>query len=229
LLCGGTTTGITLVTLGLSREGRSVGFWGTFIVARSSRPVMELDGLTALVDRVVGQHAGGDGCQVVQLHRWPEEWNASPSPAGWEAVLVAVMEQTGQPVLAGTVFDSDGAQLIGYGPKAGRWGGWLMLERIMGYLDRAAVGYAYEDDNGDTQVEEVDDQTLREIRDRLYGICPPAHIAAPLAVRWASEAGLTADSSRVEAVLGGHATFAEDLFYRLLTVLGLPGMADAEY
>jgi hypothetical protein len=201
-----------------------VGFWGTFIVARSGRPVMELDGLTGLVDQVVGQHAGGDGWQVVQLHRWPEEWSASPSPAGWESVLVAVMEQTGQPVLAGTVFDSDGAQLIGYSRDAGRWGGWLMLERIMGYLDQAAVGYAYEDDNGDTQVEEVDDQTLREIRDRLYGVCPPAEIAAPLAARWASEAGLMADSSRVEVVLDGHATFAEDLFYRLLTVMGLPGM-----
>jgi hypothetical protein len=103
-----------------------------------------------------------------------------------------------------------------------------MLDRIMGYLDPAALGYAYEDDNGDTQVEEVDEQTLREIRDRLYRICPRAHIAAPLAVRWASEAGLTADSSRVEAVLDGHETFAEDLFYRVLTVLGLSGMAEAE-
>jgi hypothetical protein len=117
LLGGGTPMGITSLTLGLSREGHSVGFWGTFIVARSSRPVMELDGLTALVDQVVGQHPGGDGWQVMQLHRWPEEWNASPSPADWEAVLVAVMEQTGQPVLAGTVFDGDGAQLIGYAPK----------------------------------------------------------------------------------------------------------------
>jgi hypothetical protein len=104
-----------------------------------------------------------------------------------------------------------------------------MLDRIMGYLDPAALGYAYEDDNGDTQVEEVDEKTLREIRDRLYRICPRAHIAAPLAVRWASEAGLTADSSRVEAVLDGHETFAEDLFYRVLTVLGLSGMAEAEF
>jgi hypothetical protein len=68
----------------------------------------------------------------MQLHQWPEEWNASPPPADLEVVLVAAMEQTGQPVLAGTVFDSGGAQLIGYSPKAGRWGGWLMLERIMG-------------------------------------------------------------------------------------------------
>src|SRR5262245_54385696 len=133
------------------------------------------------------------------------------------------MEQTGQPVLAGTVFDSDGAQLVGYSRGAGRWCGWLMLERIMGYLDQAALGYAYEDENGDTHVEEVDDQTLREVRDRLYGICPPAEMAAPMAVRWARDAGLMADSSRVKVVLDGHETFAEDLFHRLLTVLGLPG------
>lgn len=192
-------------------------------MARSSQPLTELDGLAALVDNVMWRHASGDGWQVAQLHRWPEEWTTSPSPAGWEAVLVAVMEQTGQPVLAGTVFDSDGVQLIGYSRDAGRWGGWLMLDRIMGYFDPAALGYAYEDDNGDTQFVEADDRTLREVRDRLYGVCPPAEIAAPLAVRWASEAGLVADSSAVEVVLNGHETFAEDLFHQLLVVLGVPG------
>ena len=32
----------------------------------------------------------------------------------------------------------------------------------MAYLDQDALGYAYEDDNGDMQFEEVDEQTLRE-------------------------------------------------------------------
>jgi hypothetical protein len=201
-----------------------VGFWGTFIVARSSGPVTELDGLAPLADWVAGRHTRGEGWQVVQLHRWPEDWTAAPSRADCEGVLVTVMEQTGQPVLAGTVFASDGAALVGYSQGAGRWSGWLMLDRAMGYLDPAAIGYAYEDEDGDTQVEAPDEQTLQEIRDRLYEVCAPTQVAAPMAVRWASEAGLVTDASRVAAVLDGHETFAEDLFYRLLTALGLPGM-----
>lgn len=44
------------------------------------------------------------------------------------------MEQAGHPVLAAVVMDSDGAQLIGYSPRAGRWGGWLMLDKIIGHI-----------------------------------------------------------------------------------------------
>ncbi len=57
---------------------------------------------------------------------------------------------------------------------------------------------------------------------------PRGHIAAPLAVRWATEAGYTPTASAVEAVLDGREVFAEDLFFQLLEVLGLPGLASAE-
>ena len=82
------------------------------------------------------------------------------------------MEQTGHPVLAALVPDSDGAQLVGYSPKAG-------------------------------------------------------DLAAPLAVRWASEAGF-APSAAVEAVLNGSDAFAEELFFEPLEVLGLPDLASTE-
>lgn len=179
-----------------------MGYWGTFIVARSGRPVMELEGLKASADQVAWQRTGGDGWQVVQIHRGPDGWDSQTLPAGWERLLVSVMEQTGHPVLAAVVLDSDGAQLIGYSPKAGRWGGWLMLERIISHLD--------------------------EIRDRLYEVGPPGHIAAPLALRWATEAGYKPTASAVEAALDGGEVFAEDLFFQLLDALGLPGLASAE-
>jgi hypothetical protein len=90
------------------------------------------------------------------------------------------------------VLASDGAELIGYSPNAGRWGGWLMLDRILVHYDPHAGPYVYEDEN---------------------------------AVRWANEAGRTPTSSAVEAVLNGDEVFAEDLFFQLLDVLGLPDLA----
>jgi hypothetical protein len=93
-----------------------VGYWGTFILARSGRPVTELDGLKAAADRVVWQRSGGDGWQVVQIHRGPDGYDSERLPADWERLLVSVMEQTGHPVLAAVVLDSSGAQLIGYSP-----------------------------------------------------------------------------------------------------------------
>ena len=207
-----------------------MGYWGTFIVARSDQPMMALEGLKAAADQVAWQRTGGDGWQVVQIHRGPNGWDSRPLPADWERLLVAVMQQTGHPVLAAVVLDSDGAQLIGYSANAGRWGGWLMLERIIGHLDPAAMPYAYEDENGEIQVDEGEDYQRRlcEARERLYQVGPPGHLAAPLAVRWASEAGYAPTAAAVEAVLNGGEVFAEDLFFQLLDVLGLPGLASAE-
>jgi hypothetical protein len=95
-----------------------VGYWGTFIVARSGQPVMQLDGLKAAADQVAWQRTGGDGWQVVQIHRGPDGWDSRTSAADWESLLVSVMEQTGRPVLAAVVLDSDGGQLIGHSPDA---------------------------------------------------------------------------------------------------------------
>ena len=67
-----------------------------------------------------------------------------------------------------------------------RWlvGGWLMLERIIGHLDPAALPYVYQDENGEIQVEEGEDyqRRFREARDRLYQAGVPGQLAAPLAL-----------------------------------------------
>lgn len=207
-----------------------MGYWGIFIVARSSHPVMRLDGLKAVAGHVLGERTGGDGWKVVQIHRLPDGWDSLSSPADWERLLVSVMEQTGHPVLAAVVLDSDGAQLIGYSPDAGRWAGWLMLDRILGHLDPTAMPYAYEDETGETYVDEGEDyqRRVREARDRLHQVGLPGQLAAPLAAQWASEAGYTPTTEAVETTLNGDDVFAEDLFFKLLEILGLPGLADAE-
>ena len=140
------------------------------------------------------------------------------------------MERTGHPVLAAVVFDSDGAQLIGYGPHAGRWGGRLMLDRIIGHLDPSAWPGVYEDEHGRMQAEEGEDyqRRLRRAQDRLFAnVGPPAHRAVPHAVRWANDAGCAPAAGAVEAALDGVEAFAEDVSFQLLHALGLPGLAGA--
>jgi hypothetical protein len=77
-----------------------MGFWGTFIVARSDRPVMELEGLKASADQALWQRTGGEGWQLVKFHRGPAWVDSATLPDGWERLLISVMEQTGHPVLA---------------------------------------------------------------------------------------------------------------------------------
>jgi hypothetical protein len=125
------------------------------------------------------------------------------------------------------VLDSDGAQLIGYSPDAGRWRGWLMLDRILGHLDPTAMPYACEDENGETHVDEGEEyqRRVRETRDRLHQVGLPGHLAAPLAAQWASEAGYTPITEAVEHVLNGDEVFAEDLLLQLLKVWGCPALS----
>jgi len=94
-----------------------VGFWGTFIVARSGRPLTELDGLQAAAHQVAWQRTGGDGWQVVQVHRGPKGYDSQRLPADWERLLVSAMQQTGHPVLAAVVLDSDGASWSATAPR----------------------------------------------------------------------------------------------------------------
>jgi hypothetical protein len=196
-----------------------MGFWGSYVVLRSERPAMELPGLRVAAGRAVWSRTGDDGWQVVQIHRGPPGWDTGEL----DRTLAAVMEQTGHPVLAAVVLDSDGAQLIGYSPEAGRWGGWLMLDRIICHIEPDTLPYAYQDENGILQVE-VDADRIRAAERRLYRVGPPAALAAPPAVRWAAEAGCAPSQAAVRAAMEGRDLLAEDRFFRLLDALRLPGL-----
>ena len=207
-----------------------MGFWGTYVVGCSDRPLMELEALTPSADRVRWQRRGGEGWQVVQIHRGPDGWDSASLPAAWERVLISIVEQTGRPVLAAVVLDSDGAQLVDHSPKAGRWGGWLGLDRIIMHLDSDAAPYAHEDENCEWQVDEGEEYQHRigEAKQRLYEVGPPAHLAAPLAVRWANEAGYTPTCSAVESAMDNDDVFVEDQFFRFLGAMGLPELVDTK-
>jgi hypothetical protein len=109
---------------------------------------------------------------------------------GREQLLESLQVQTGWPVLAGIVAASDGAQVIGYSPRAGRWSGWLMLETLVGYLGSPYTDcLAVEEDEELPEDDEFWQDRYREACRLLYELAPPASIAAPGAVAWAKEAG----------------------------------------
>src|SRR5439155_13020058 len=106
-----------------------------------------------------------------------------------------------RPVLAATVLDSDGAQLVGYSPGAGRWSGWLMLERMIEYIG-SPYTHPLNDYNEEDLPEDLDAfwQERYELACRpLYELVPPAATAAPRAVAWAVEAGFAPEVDTVAA------------------------------
>lgn len=208
-----------------------MGFWGTFLVARSDRPLPDLDGVRDLADCIGWHGTGADGWQAVQLHRAPAVWRVPMTGGdGREQLLESVLAQTGQPVLAALVLASDGAQLIGYSPRAGRWSGWLNLEALLDYLgpEYTECLDVDEDEELPEDLDEFWRNRYREACRPLYAMSPPASIAAPHAVTWAVEAGYTPNLEAVEAVLAGGEAFAEDQFLKLLAALGLPALTGAD-
>ena len=209
-----------------------MGFWGTFIVARAAEPLPELPALRHAAESVVWHGRGPDGWQAVQVHRGPDGWESSDLPARWEATLRALMEQSGHPVLAAVVMDSDGAQLIGYSPGAGRWGGWLMLDSVIGHMIPEAWPKIvhWDEETGQPVLEDKDDpdyqRRYQAALDQLHAVGPAAPGAAPLAVTWASEAGLQPDPGAVEAALEAVTLFCSEAFFGLLSSLGIPDLAD---
>ena len=209
-----------------------MGFWGTYIVGRSEQALAELPALAPAADDVVWQGFGQDGWQCLRVHYGPDGWDSRDLPGAWEATLRALMEQTGHPVLAAAVLDSDGCQLIGYGPESGRWGGWLMLDRIIGHFDpeaRPQVTLGEVDEDGyPTSVEYEDEESVRPryeaaVARLTVAAGPPGSLAAPAALGWAAEAGLHPSPSAVAAVMDDRDVFAEDHFFTFLTTLGVPG------
>ena len=165
------------------------------------------------------------------MHRGPDGWDSSDPPGAGEATLQALMEQTGSPVLAAAVLDSDGAQLIGYSPQKGRWGGRLMMDSIIGHIDSGGWRYTYWDDNDEPYGEddETDPPRHQAVVNRLSTAAgPPGPAAAPAAVAWATAAGLKPNATTVISVLGNGGIFCEDLFFALLTALGVPDLASAD-
>lgn len=161
------------------------------------------------------------------MDRGPDGWDSPDLAHAWDGLLRGLAKQAGSLVLAAVIHHSEGAQLLGHSPTAGRWGGWLHADQVTWHCLPPDSPSQYWDEHGNrhTEDETLYEQRQQETLDRLYATAgPPGSAAAPSAVTWAREAGLDPDATAVAAVLDGKASFAEDSFFQLLTALGLPDL-----
>lgn len=201
-----------------------MGYWGTLIAVRSNgqeRP--------ALTDRnaELREHDGarrGDGWQVYSL---PDNVIFGES----DGVLPQLVQESGAPVLAAYVADSDYGQLVGHSPLHGRWESWLDAKTAFLFERDYLVmkGMAKADANRQAQ------QIVA-----AFGL-PPGE-AAKRAVQWAREAGYRVPVGPVRQILATNRppgvsallrlprkryVVAEEAFFALLDNLGLPTLADS--
>lgn len=183
-----------------------MGFWGHIVAVRSTRPAAELPVLRnnpAWASSGDGdydiRHVAEGGWQIIDVH----SDEALP--------LDALADDSGAPVLAAYVLDSDGVNLTGFGPASGLWEGWIGPE--------GSSCYAIDDPYA------ADDAAFDAAEARIRAELPER---ARQAVAWAEEAGLTPDPDAVLAAMQGHETFAEDLFVSVLAALGVPGIPEGE-
>jgi len=204
-----------------------MGFSGTFITTRADRPLTSLPALRPSAAKASWHWQGPDGWQVVQVDRGPAGWDSPDLPVAWDGLVRGLVEQAGHPVLAAVIKDSDGAQLLGRSPQAGRWGGWLKPDRITWRSLPDDGPRPYWDENGSQHSEDgaTWERRHQEALDRLYAQAgPPRSAAAPQAIAWAREAGLTPDPAATAAAMDADSAFAEDALFQLLAALGIPSL-----
>ncbi|MGP2438477.1 hypothetical protein [Streptomyces sp. JW3] len=155
-----------------------------------------LDDLHAVVERHDGIDEHEHRPGGWQIGRYPGP-ELADTGREWLAELT---EETGAPALTGFVLDSDTVFVEGFSVKGGHWCACLAREAAEAYCD---------DDDEDFHAE-----------------FPPPEEAVQAAVNWAREAGLVPDPSGLLEVFAVEDTdFAEELFFRLLDLLGI-GLAE---
>jgi hypothetical protein len=157
------------------------------------RSEQPLDDVTAIIERDDGLSGYWTGPSGWQVGEYPGSFIVDDAAQ----LLVDLVAETSAPALTGFVMDSDCVDIQAHASKSGSW---------RACLDRAAMAsYLAEDGTS--------------LADRFLA---PAD-AAQRARQWAEEAGLSASPYRLEHLFGdAHADpLAEDLFFGLLTALGL--------
>lgn len=104
-----------------------MGFWGSEILARSKRPLDELDAITS---RDQG---------IEEIVRFADDWQWTQVSGeaivnDAEGMLRDLVRETGSPALTGYVLDSDCIDLVGWAPQSGLWRACLSRSAMAGYL-----------------------------------------------------------------------------------------------
>ena len=199
-----------------------MGFWGAYVVARCDAPLEDVLGY----GRQMHRWRGADGWQVIQTPDGPDAFDESGLAAFRDRLIASVTTATGSPVLTAVFMDSDGAYVSAFAPGGDGWNVWLMLDRIIVHIDDDAWPDFVEDGEGGYLP--IEDETYHAryaaITHRLHTALAvsPSQEATAQAIRWAADISLVADRTAVRSALSGREAFAEDLFFDLLTALGLP-------
>jgi len=112
-----------------------MGYWGYYVVARSERPLAELDALAGAKEGMELRAEASGGWQV-----W--EYPSGDGEVGNMNVLAA---ETGAPALFGYVMDSDCVVVEAAAPESGAWTTCLARAAMAGYLDAGNEGLTLED------------------------------------------------------------------------------------
>lgn len=177
-----------------------MGFWGSYVVARSAEDLAESAPVAALGGEVAFARRRTDGWQVLAV--------SAADPLAAAALLPAVIDMTGAPALVASVLDSDFARVSADSPSGTGWA--AVLNRS------AAAGYGFPVGVDDVAgLEAVPDEFAVEFA------APDVAQTAASALRWAAEAGAVADPDAVLAALTAEATFVEDVLAQLGDALGV--------
>ncbi|MCL6734142.1 hypothetical protein [Streptomyces neyagawaensis] len=178
-----------------------MGYWGYYVVARSERPLAELDALAGARGMTL-RTAAADGWQVWACPRGIDgDGAAGDGGDGDVGNMNRLARETGSPALFGYVMDSDCVVVEAAAPESGAWTTCLARTAMADYLGDGGQGLT------------VDDYFL-EPRD-----------AAERAVAWAAEAGRVAAEEALADVLASEPgpvdPLAENILFRLLDRLGV--------
>jgi hypothetical protein len=111
-----------------------MGYWGYYVVARSERPLTELDALAG-ARGLTRRTTAADGWQV---------W-ACPGGADGVGNMNTLARETGSPALFGYVMDSDCVVVEAAAPESGAWTTCLARTAMAAYLGDGGQGLTVDD------------------------------------------------------------------------------------
>jgi hypothetical protein len=193
-----------------------MGYWGTLVAVRAGEPPATLRGFGTTV-RDEDRARRGDGWQVLSV---------ADDLIAHLSLLADVVEETGHPVLAAYIADSDYGRLAGSSPSSGLWHTWL---------DRRTA-YAFERDHQVmTGIPKAAAAAHAHRLIQTTGLRPTE--AAQRVASWATDAGYRASASSIQQIIDlrrppgisawlrlpwARFVFAEEMFFAILDHLSVP-------
>jgi hypothetical protein len=191
-----------------------MGFWGEYVVARSEKPLLELESLGGGICR--NGHDSCANCPSAHGDEWQTLVIHHGLPGETPETLKALAAETGHPALMVYICDSDTGYVQGWSAQGGLFGTWFTPKLAAEY--EVPTSISYEDETGmpSTAFQAAWDSA----HSRIVGEMPQR---ARDACTWAEASGWRPEPPKVlEILLADRIESAERHFFELLCALGLP-------